>query len=56
VIDEDEDGDAVVIERPPPGRQREIGPSEPQQPNGWRCESCNRRSFNRSELCHPVPA
>jgi hypothetical protein len=55
MIDDEEDGDTITTERPP-GRRESPKPSEPQQPNGWRCESCNRRSHNREALCHPVPA
>lgn len=46
-----------VIERPPSrDRDRKVAPTEPKQPNGWRCEQCDRRSENRNALCHPVPA
>lgn len=50
-----DDDDTAVIERPPE-RERQVRPTEPEQPNGWRCEGCERRSMNRRELCHPVPA
>lgn len=51
-----DDDDTAVIERPPAKPDRKVGPSEPQQPNGWRCEKCERRSMKRDELCFPVPA
>lgn len=52
-----DDDDTAVIERPPTKKpDRQVGPTEPKQPNGWRCESCNKRSSKREELCYPVPA